>query len=300
MNFVLIAVCLIAGPILRSSGILPENAHKGINAWILYIALPAVSLLYIPAIDWNSALILPVVMPLIVWFGAWFVLKLPSKLLALDSKTRAALLLTSGLGNTSFVGFPLTQAYFGDEGLRIAVICDQLSFITLSTFGVVAALSASRGEGAEERNLLKNILRFPPFLAFVVALTLPRFMDFAPLNPLLTKLAATLVPLALFSVGMQIRLGEWTRELPSLALGLFYKLLIAPAFVLCAALAFRLGGVIAKVSVFEAAMAPMVTSAILASEYRLNPRVSSLMVSAGILISIATTGLWWFILRAVL
>jgi predicted permease len=47
-------------------------------------------------------------------------------------------------------------------------------------------------------------------------------------------------------------------------------------------------------------MAPMVTSAILAAEYRLNARLANLMVSVGILLSIATTGLWWFILRTIL
>jgi predicted permease len=120
------------------------------------------------------------------------------------------------------------------------------------------------------------------------------------LNPLLTKLAATLVPLALFSVGMQIKFSEWRSELPSLSLGLAYKLMIAPGLVLCAALAFKTGGIIAQTSVFEAAMAPMVTSAILAAEYRLNARLANLMVSVGILLSIATTGLWWFILRTIL
>ena len=48
MDFLLIAICLLSGLVFRSAGILPENSHRGINAWILYIALPAVSLLYIP------------------------------------------------------------------------------------------------------------------------------------------------------------------------------------------------------------------------------------------------------------
>ncbi len=299
MNFLLIALCLFAGMALRLSGILPENSHKGVNAWILWIALPAMTLLYIPAIKWNSALILPVAMPLLVWIGAWLTLKLFGQRLALDKGTHAALLLTAGLGNTSFVGFPLTQAYFGDAGLRIAVICDQISFIALSTLGVMTALNASHGADAGKKAMIR-IVRFPPFLAFIAALILPRFVDYTLLNPLLTKLAGTLVPIALFSVGLQIHFSEWRRELPALSLGLVYKLLVAPAFVLCAALLFQLKGIIAQASIFEAAMAPMVTSAILAAEHRLNPRLSNLMISAGILVSMATTGLWYLILRTIL
>jgi malate permease and related proteins len=300
MNFILIAFCLATGFVLRSSGILPENSHRGINVWILYIALPAVTLLYIPAIAWNRALILPVTMPLMVWIGAWLILRLFARRLALDNGTQAALLLTAGLGNTSFAGFPLTQAYFGDAGLRIAVICDQISFIGLCTLGVMTAQNAAHNAESGIGSMVRSIVRFPSFLAFIAALVLPRFINLAMLNPLLTKLAATLVPLALFSVGMQIKFSEWRSELPSLSLGLAYKLMIAPGLVLCAALAFKTGGIIAQTSVFEAAMAPMVTSAILAAEYRLNARLANLMVSVGILLSIATTGLWWFILRTIL
>jgi malate permease and related proteins len=300
MSFLLIAICLVSGMVLRSSGILPENSQRGINAWILYIALPAVTLLYIPTITWSSALILPFTMPLLVWSGAWLTLKLFARRLALDKGTHAVLLLTAGLGNTSFIGFPLTQAYFGDEGLRIAVICDQISFIALSTLGVMTALNASHSADSGMKAVVRSIMRFPSYLAFIAAIILPRFVSFALIDPLLIKLGATLVPLALFSVGLQIRLTEWRCELPALSLGLVYKLLIAPGLVLCAALAFQLKGIIGQVSVFEAAMAPMVTSAILAAEYRLNPRLSSLMVSVGIFLSIATTGLWWLMLRAAL
>jgi malate permease and related proteins len=297
MNFILIAICLLSGLVLRLSGILPENSHRGINAWILYIALPAVSLLYIPAITWSRALILPVMMPLLVWSGAWLLLKLFAQRFALDKGTHATLLLTIGLGNTSFIGFPLTQAYFGDEGLRIAVICDQASFLIFSTLGVMTALKASHYSEPGMKKMIKNIICFPSFLAFVAALILPRFTDFALLNPLLTKIASTLVPLALFSVGLQIRFSEWKTELRPLFFGLVYKLLFAPAIVFCAAFAFQLKGIIPQASVFEAAMAPMVTSAILADEYQLSPRLPNLIVSIGIMISIATTGLWYIILR---
>ena len=299
MNFILIAICLLSGLVLRLSGILPENSHRGINAWILYIALPAVSLLYIPAITWSSALILPVMMPLLVWSGAWLILKLSARRFALDRGTHATLLLTIGLGNTSFIGFPLTQAYFGDEGLRIAVICDQVGFVIFSTLGVMTALKASHHSESGMKKMIKNIICFPSFLAFVAALILPRFTDLTLLNPLLTKVASTLVPLALFSVGLQIRFSEWKTELRPLFLGLVYKLLFAPAIVFCAAFIFQLKGIIPQASVFEAAMAPMVTSAILAAEYQLSPRLPNLIVSIGIVISIATTGLWYMILRTI-
>jgi malate permease and related proteins len=300
MNFLLIGICLAAGMGIRASGTLPENAHKGINSWILYIALPAVAFHYIPAITWSRDLIFPVAMPFLVWIAAWVALKLLARHFPLDTETHAALLLTAGLGNTSFIGFPLTQAYFGDEGLRIAVIYDQINFILLATLGVMTALKAAHGPGSAKRIILRSIFRFPPLLASLAALIVPRFIGMEPLNPLLDRLSATLVPLSLFSVGLQIRFSEWRKEVRPLSLGLAYKLLMAPALVLGATLGFQIKGIIPQVSVFESAMPPMITSAIMAAEYQLNPRVANLMVSAGILLSLPITALWWLVLRALL
>jgi len=300
MNFILIALCLVAGLVLRVSGILPENSHRGINAWILYIALPSIALLYIPAIQWSTALILPAAMPIVVWTAAWATLKLFADRITSDKRTQAALLLTAGLGNTSFIGFPLTEAYLGHDGLRVAVICDQVNFIVLSSFGVMTALKASHGSKAGIKSAMKMLLRFPPFPAFIAALILPRFISFAPIDPLLTRLAGTLVPLALFSVGLQMHFSEWKRELPCLSLGLAYKLLAAPALVFGMALVFQVKGVTAQSSVLEAAMAPMITSAILASEYELNPKLSNLMVSVGTILSLVTTAIWFYVLSVFL
>lgn len=299
MNFLLVALCLFAGWFFRTKNILAADAHKSINIWILYVALPAVALLYIPQISWNNDFLLPIAMPIVVWAGAWIFLKIISRFIHMSNETFAALLLTAGLGNTSFVGFPLTQAYFGDEGLRIAVVCDQLSFITLSTFGVLTAMHTTHGRNIRGALLLKKIILFPPFIGFIAALILPLFITLSPIHPLLEKLAVTLVPLALFSVGLQIRFSEWKKEKIFLAQGLFYKLLLAPALILLLAKIFHFKGIAAQTAIFESAMAPMITSAILAVEYQLHPRLAGLMVSIGIILSLVTTAAWWWFIVVV-
>src|ERR1700712_4644093 len=71
INFALIGICIIAGMLFRRSKTLPADAHKGINAWIIYIALPALSLKYLPHIQWSTHLLLAALAPVIVWFGGW-------------------------------------------------------------------------------------------------------------------------------------------------------------------------------------------------------------------------------------
>ncbi len=296
INFILIVICIGAGSLLRFANVLPQDAHKSIITWILYVALPAFALKFVPTIRWSTELLLPALMPVLVWSGAWLIVRLVAAFFPMDKATRAALILTAGLGNTSFVGFPLTEAYFGKNGLQIAVICDQASFVVLATVGVITAMKASVNTRFSLKMVLLRLLRFPPFLAFVAALLLPRWLDFSMINPLLEPLADTVIPLALFSIGMQLRTTDFQSDLKLISIGLIYKLFVAPGIILLIAVSSGIKGIIAQTSVFEAAMAPMVTASIIAVEYNLNPKLANLMVGIGIPLSFVTTFLWWIIM----
>ena len=221
INFILIAICILAGMLFQYSKRLPHDAHKGINAWILYMALPAASLKYIPAIEVSTDLIFPAVMPLIVWFGAVITVKVFAAKNKTDKKTRAAMILTGGLANTSFLGFPLIMAYYSEKELSIAIICDQISFIVLSTFGVILAIKSSERQVVNAQTVLLKLVKFPPFIAFVLALVLPQFIDMSPAMPLFDKMASTIGPLALFSIGLQLKFTGWKEEIKTFHWDLF-------------------------------------------------------------------------------
>jgi len=76
MNFLLIVVCVLSGYFLRAAKVVGKNAHTGINAWILYVAFPAIALEHLPYIKWSLELLLPLSMPFIIWIGAWIFLKI--------------------------------------------------------------------------------------------------------------------------------------------------------------------------------------------------------------------------------
>lgn len=297
INFVLIGVCIIAGMLFRLSKALPADAHKGINAWIIYLALPAVSFKYLPHIHWSSQLFLPALVPVIVWVGGWLYSRIYSARQHLSKPTTGALKLSSGLSNTSFVGFPLIMAYFSEKQLGIAVICDQVTFMLLSTVGVLVAINASQKQELSAAFIIKKVLRFPPFLGCIGALTIPHFIDISLLNPLFDKLALTVAPLALFSIGLQLKFTGWRQEIKHIGSSLLYKLMIAPALVLGVALAFGLKGIIPQIAIFEAAMPTLLTSGVVAEEYNVAPKLSNLIIGAGMIVAFATTALWWWILQ---
>jgi predicted permease len=299
-NFILIAVCIIAGILFRRYGKLPGDAHKSINAWIIYLALPAVSFKYLPHIQWSSELLWPVLGPIIIWLGAWTYCRVYAHIHKIPKNTEGGLKLSTGLANTSFVGFPLVIAYFSEKELSIAVICDQVTFMLLATAGIIVAIHSSKKQRLTPAVVAKRLFRFPPFIAFVLASVLPSFVDLAPLEPLFDKLALTVGPLALFSIGLQLNFNGWRGELKLISFALLYKLFLAPLLVLLVLVALGVKGIIAQVTLFEAAMPTLLTSGIVADEYGLNSRVSNLIIGIGIVLSFASTAFWWWVMRSIL
>ena len=297
-HFILIFICISVGAVFSRLRILPEGAYKSINAWVIYVALPALSLRYIPEIEWNSQVLLPVIGPALIWGGAWLFVRFYDRKKRLTIGSRTALLVTCGLGNTSFLGLPMVAAYFGESEIRHAVVFDQITFLIFSTLGVITILKASSGQSSHLNFsfFLKKVLRFPPFLGCVVALILSPFLDFSPANPLLDRLVATMSPMALFSIGLQLKFGAIRQEWKLVSAGLFYKLLLAPGLVLLLAVLLHSAGNPAKISVFEAGMSSHITASLLASQHGLNPRYCSLIVGIGIVAGFLTETIWYFLL----
>lgn len=291
----LLAASLVFGVIARRSGRFPEQTSLAFNAFILNVALPALVLRMVHKVSLVPELLAAAAAPWLVFAGSWLFFRALGPRLGFAPGTVAALVLTSGLGNTAFVGLPLIEGLMGSEALRVAVVVDQLgSFLVL---GTVATLFAARASAKDTRPavLLKKVLVFPPFLALVVALLLRPWAWPGWVDVVLGRLGDLLTPLALFSVGFQLRPSGVKGRVRALVLGLGYKLALAPGMIALLLLALPgISPLAFEVSVLQAAMAPMVTSAILASDHGLDPELSALMVGLGIPLSFATVpfALW--------
>lgn len=298
-NFVLIAVCILAGMALQRTKLVPPDAHKGINTWIIYLALPAVSFKYLPYISWTPEMLFPVLSMVLVWAGSWLFMELYCRHKGYGQKSQSTLELSAGYSNTSFIGFPLIIAYFGEDQLSIAIICDQTVFTLLAIAGIIAAVKGSRkaGSSVSAGFILRRLFTFPPFIGCMLALTLPHIIDISPADPLFDSLAATVAPLALFTIGLQLKFDGWRKQLSQISVAMLYKLMIAPALVLILVLVTGIRGDIARISIFEAAMPTLLTSGIVAEQYGLNARLINIIIGANIAVCFLTTAFWDFAIR---
>jgi predicted permease len=234
----------------------------------------------------------------IVFAGGLILFKVIGRACNMSPQTHGCLALTAGLGNTGFVGFPMISAFFGAKALGLGIICDQGTLFTLSLPGMLLASRLSSSEPPSLRGTLKKLLRFPPLLAVIAGLALHEVEYPALVVDILQKLSAPLTPLALISVGLSIPLGAFRARFWPLALGLSYKLFIAPALILVlfgAVMGVR--GDLLNVSVFSAAMPPIVLGGILAREHGLEPDLASLILGIGTPIGLLTAPCWRLLLQ---
>ncbi|ADL55828.1 AEC family transporter [Gallionella capsiferriformans] len=299
-NLLLLVLCFVAGMLLRYFRRMPDNAPATLNSFIIHVSLPALSLLYIHRLTLSGDILLTGLMAWLVFGLSAGFFYFVGRWLKLPRATTGALILVGGLGNTSFFGLPMVEAFYGSSGLTTAIIADQLgSFFALSILGITVAGIYSSGRPTAMQ-IFKRIALFPPFISLAIALLLipVEYADW--FTVLLKRLGDTLAPLALLSVGLQLRLGHVSEHKRNLALGLGFKLILAPLAVLLLYVPI-LGahGQAIQVTLFEAAMPPMITAAIVAAEHDLDPPLVNLMVAVGLIASFFTLTGWWWLMRGI-
>lgn len=303
VSIILLFICLLIGYLLKRYRFVEADSFKVLNTIIIYVALPSLTLQYIPNIEIQLDLIFPILMPWINIILSWIVFGFIGRKLGWSKSLTGAIIIMTGFGNTSFVGIPVIQALYGSEAIETVIMIDQPgSFVALSTLGILIAniYSDKATNQSAFYSIINNILTFPPFIAFVlgVILNVTQIAVSADIVVLFNTLGGLLVPLALISVGMQLELDFKSVYWKYVWMGLGYKLLLFPALIFVFYfLLFQQSGQIIEITLIEAAMAPMITAGIVAASYDLKPRYCSLMLSVGILMSFIVIPLWYWVVN---
>lgn len=296
-NYALLILCFLAGVTLRHFKKIPEGGHTALNAFIVYISLPALTLNHVQGMTVDAALLPAIAMPWLMFLLAVLVFLVVARLLSFDRPTTAVLMLTGGLANTSFLGIPMLESTLGAEAVPYAVVIDQLgTYLVLSVLGL-SLVGACAGDKPTLRGVIRRVGTFPPFVALLAAVAFMPLEYPAWLSATLGRLGDTIAPLALVSVGMQVSWTAIGSNRTALTLGLLFKLIAAPLVIL---LLYRsMGwseGLLGSTIILEAAMAPQIGGAIVAMQNRLNPPLVALMLGIGIPLSFITIPAWGWVL----
>ena len=168
----MIGFFVLLGILFRRLKAFPDETAQVLNMFALYVSLPAVILLKIPTLTISSQNIIAAIMP-------WCMLLLTAALILMLAKrctwsrqTTGALMLIVPIGNTSFMGVPMVNAFFGEIGIPHLILYDQLgTMLIFATYGS-AILSIYTGENSSVKAIALRALLFPPTTALLAGLLL--------------------------------------------------------------------------------------------------------------------------------
>ncbi len=302
-NLLVIAFTLVAGLGLRQ--LLRERADEAartLNTFVIYVALPAVILVAVPRLTFTADTWLLIATPWLTLAVSALLVLAAARRFAWSRSTTGALLLVVPLGNTSFLGIPLTAAWLGPDAVPLAVVYDQLgSFLALTLYGTAIisrfapppAPDDAPRETTTTASTARRIATFPPFIALLVALAAIALPNGWPpaIESAFTLIGHSLVPTVMVAIGLQWKLGLDRADLGQTAFALGAKLVVAPAVAALLVFVTHAEGLAAEVSILESAMGPMVTAGAMASAAGLAPRLVAGIIGYGSLLSLGTTAI---------
>jgi predicted permease len=268
---------IIGGKLLKHFGVFQKEQEKVLINYVMYFALPILAfkkghqiklgleVIKIFSLAWAS---------IVLCMSVAYII---ARLFRLSNKDLRTFLLVSSFGNTAFLGYPYAFSYFGQEGLQIAIIYDNLgSFLMVSFLGVIVA------SGKPD---LKEVLLFPPFLGLVLGFVLRGIPLHPSLEEALDFVAHSTLPVILFALGLSINLSGIRDHLKLSLLAILIKVSVSVLAVYLVGRFMELSPIAFKVSLLESAMPPMMFSAVLALRYNLNPNLAFASVGLGMILS---------------
>ena len=296
-NFILIAIFVGLGALFRKLKAFPDQTAQVLNMFALYVALPAVILLKVPMLNFSGEMIVPAIIPWVMLALSGTLVLIAGKRFSWSRETIGVLLLVVPIGNTSFMGVPMVNAFFGDAGIPYLIIYDQVgTMLIFAIYGSVILALYGREGSIKLAEVAKRALLFPPTMALLIGLLLRNWSYPEALIRGLETLSGMLTPLVMTAIGFQLKIRLSPTVLKPLAYGLAIKLAIAPLAALAGSRLLGLTNLASDISIFEAGMPPMVTAGALAIAAGLVPELAAALVSLGMALAFISLPLLYLLI----
>lgn len=287
-TIIAIILMVVLGYILKRIDLLKVTDIDTLNKIVINIAMP--SMIFIALYKANFSILPQLVrMPLVGIIigscsGIFMYLLLTVK--KYPKKKKWALILPVSLGNTAFLGFPVTLGVFGNEGLVRAIFYDISSLVMFLSLSTILMFNF----GGKIKDSVKSLIRFPTLWAVIVGI-LFNFLNI-PIGEVLditiNYLAAATIPLIMISLGLSLEFKGIKKGIKSTSLVAFIKLIISPilAFFILGVLGFS--GLEHSVGIIEAAMPCSMLTLVLAIENDLDFKLTTNCIIISTIFSLLT------------
>ncbi|MBD2567464.1 AEC family transporter [Anabaena lutea] len=280
---------------------LPDTFPTRLGQFLFWIGVPISIIAFLRQTDLSGQIwIAPVIAHVAILLGAflaWLGIKGQAYLTKSlpQPSTQGSLILAAMVGNTGYLGFPITLAMVGKEYFAWALFYDLLGSL-FGAYGLGVLLAVRFGNTIQNYGnygqMAKVILINPALWSFGLGLlfrqvSIPTVMEFG-----LDKLAWSAVALSLILIGMRLsRLNSWYK-LPQAGSSLFIKMLLVPLFLGSTLPFFGITGGAAQVIVLQMAMPPAFATLVLAETFDLDRDLAVTALAMGAMVLLVTLPVW--------
>lgn len=274
-----------------------------LNNIIIYLTMPALIFRAVFEAKISLSLINIPILAIAIGSVSMAIAFTVGRFLRLKRPTLGALILVAAIGNTGYLGYPLTLQLFGLQNLVKAVFYD-LAGTVVFTFTIGLIVAQKYGESEGKVNILKEMFTFPPLLGLFASLIpalalkgieLPKF-----LADTIGFLADATVPLVMLTIGLSLEPARAKDYKLAIAVVILIKLFLTPVVALFGGVMVGVTGTDLGVIVLEASMPSFLLSLVIGLRYRLDIDFLAAVIVVTTSLSMLTIPVWQYVLRAVI
>jgi len=296
----ILIVCGVLWRVFTPQGLDADTLRNSLTSVVYVLLLPALVLVVLWRADLSLDALRVAVLAMSgigVGMGSawlWFRYRRP------EAAALGALLLAAAFPNATYMGLPVLEASLGPWARAVAIQYDLFACTPL-LLSVGVMLAQHCGGVGERAHPLHNLLRVPPLWAAILGVTLNLLAVPLPslLGGVMDMLAAGVVPLMLFSLGLGLRWGSgWGKHVSLVLPVVVIQLLVTPLIVWGVSDLTGLVGQVRTAVVLEAAMPSMVLGIVLCDRYRLDSSLYAMAVTLSTALSALTLPVWFSLLES--
>ena len=267
--------------------IIDENLSNGLSKLLVEIATPFLVISSF-SISYGSNISNNVIKAFIYSIIIFTLTPLLVKplLIGIDKENRNVFEFAMVFSNCGFMGFPIAQSVFGNEGVVYAAIFNMVFNVFVWTYGVMLFNNTS-----SFKEVLKS-LKNPGILSAVIGLLIMVFsIKIPPIFMNTMKMVGGLTtPISMLIIGSLLSRSELSKIVKdkSMYYGSLIKLILIPASLYFVSLLFKEHSMVLKTLILMQAMPAGAFTTIFAENFNKNKKYSAFIVSFSSLLSIVT------------
>ncbi|MDI6716366.1 MAG: AEC family transporter [Actinomycetota bacterium] len=292
-------ILISIGFLSKRAGLLKKEHAAILNDIIIYLTMPALIFRAVAESHVSLSLLKIPLLGYIVMTACLILALVFGRFMKLSKPTFGALLIAASLGNTGYLGYPITLQLFGIQNLVKAIFYDLFGTVVfMFTIGLFVA--GKYGKGADKIKIIKEVVTFPPLLGLFAALLLKGLDLPGFLSSSINFLANATIPLIMFSIGLSLELTDIGKHKAVIGLAGAIKLVLSPLLAFLGASIIGMGSIELGITTLEASMPTAMITAIIGLKYGLDTDFLPAAIVATTLISLITIPVWQYVLRLVM